>query len=69
MLAPHIHSLRFCTQEIVIMREDLVNKMRRNCLLPPTEDGLETPISAHVRERERERENEEEEEEIPGKTV
>ncbi|KJE88954.1 DNA polymerase epsilon subunit 2 [Capsaspora owczarzaki ATCC 30864] len=29
--------LRYCTQEIVIFREDLLSKMRRNCILPTPE--------------------------------
>ena len=39
--------IRYCTQEIVILREDLVSKMRRHCILPPS-DSTQL-ISVHVR--------------------
>ena len=32
--------IRFCTKEVVIFREDLVNKLRRNCVVPPTDPDL-----------------------------
>jgi len=39
--------LYFFTQEIVIFREDLVNRMRRNCIVPPDENN-EPDVSKHV---------------------
>ena len=42
-------SIRYCTQDIVVYRDDLATKMRRNCIIPPIEDEAETPMSAHVR--------------------
>ncbi|KAJ3295638.1 DNA polymerase epsilon subunit 2 [Borealophlyctis nickersoniae] len=39
--------IKYCTQEIVVFREDLVNKMRRNCIVPPNDDG-EVPIEKHL---------------------
>lgn len=40
--------VRYCTQEIVLFREDIVNKMRRNCILPPSDEDGDTDISAHL---------------------
>jgi len=39
--------LYFFTQEIVIFREDLVSRMRRNCIVPPDEN-TEPDVSKHV---------------------
>jgi hypothetical protein len=36
---PH-RSIRFCTKEMVLFREELVNKLRRNCVLPPSDPSL-----------------------------
>eukprot|EP00039_Didymoeca_costata_P006425 m.90038 g.90038 ORF g.90038 m.90038 type:complete len:564 (-) comp13254_c0_seq2:1623-3314(-) len=39
---PHCHfttnpcRVRYCTQDLVFFREDLVNKMKRNCITPPS---------------------------------
>ncbi|KAG4102701.1 DNA polymerase epsilon, subunit B [Neocallimastix lanati (nom. inval.)] len=50
---PNIHFLTnpcrlyFFTQEIVIFREDLVNRMRRNCIVPPDENN-EPDVSKHL---------------------
>jgi len=38
--------VRYCTQELVFFREDIVNKMRRNCILSPKTKDLE--ITAHL---------------------
>lgn len=40
--------VRYCTQEIVLFREDIVNKMRRNCILPPKLEGEENEITMHL---------------------
>ncbi|KAG0236585.1 DNA-directed DNA polymerase epsilon, subunit B [Actinomortierella wolfii] len=32
--------IKYCDQEIVIFREDILNKLRRNCVIPPREDVL-----------------------------
>ena len=40
--------LRYCSQEIVLFREDIVNKMRRNCIIPPKLDGEDHEISMHL---------------------
>lgn len=37
--------IRYCTQEIVVFREDLLKRMRRNSVLPPTEG---TEIVKHM---------------------
>ncbi|KAJ3006469.1 DNA polymerase epsilon subunit 2 [Thoreauomyces humboldtii] len=37
--------IRYCTQEIVVFREDLVNRMRRNCIVAPSE---EVPMEQHL---------------------
>ncbi|KAJ1953450.1 DNA-directed DNA polymerase epsilon, subunit B, partial [Linderina pennispora] len=31
--------IRFCTQEIIVFREDLLKRIRRNSILPPAEDA------------------------------
>ncbi|KAH6578738.1 hypothetical protein BASA50_008428 [Batrachochytrium salamandrivorans] len=39
--------IKYCTQEIVILRDDLINTMRRHCVLPVAEHhGL--PLEAHL---------------------
>ncbi|KAJ3357643.1 DNA polymerase epsilon subunit 2 [Entophlyctis luteolus] len=40
--------IKYCTQEIVVFREDLVSKMRRNCIVPPDEHQ-ESGLKVHVR--------------------
>ncbi|KAJ2815920.1 DNA-directed DNA polymerase epsilon, subunit B, partial [Coemansia erecta] len=37
--------IRYCTHEIVVFREDLLKRTRRNCVLPPTES---TEIVKHL---------------------
>ncbi|KAF9969124.1 DNA-directed DNA polymerase epsilon, subunit B [Actinomortierella ambigua] len=32
--------IKYCDQELVIFREDILNKLRRNCVIPPREDVL-----------------------------
>ncbi|KAJ3414875.1 DNA polymerase epsilon subunit 2 [Chytridiales sp. JEL 0842] len=39
--------IKYCTQEIVIYREDLLNKMRRNCILPADEEQ-EPDVKQHL---------------------
>ena len=39
--------IKYFTQEIVIFREDLLNKLRRNCILPPNEEQ-EPDTTQHV---------------------
>eukprot|EP00040_Diaphanoeca_grandis_P015010 m.76332 g.76332 ORF g.76332 m.76332 type:complete len:567 (-) comp24885_c0_seq1:21-1721(-) len=41
--------VRYCTQEIVLFREDVIGKMRRNCILAPKTDALDDKqISYHL---------------------
>eukprot|EP00038_Savillea_parva_P009957 m.186937 g.186937 ORF g.186937 m.186937 type:complete len:565 (-) comp16932_c0_seq1:184-1878(-) len=40
--------VRYCTQELVFFREDIVNKMRRNCILTPSIGPGEPEITAHL---------------------
>lgn len=40
--------LRFYSQEIVLFRHDLVSKMRRHCVVPPTEEHGTTEITEHL---------------------
>ena len=40
--------IKYCTQEIVVFREDIINKMRRNCIWAPADDQG-TSIDVHVR--------------------
>jgi len=40
--------IRYCTQELVFFREDIVNKVRRNCILTPKIGDGEPEITAHV---------------------
>ncbi|MEQ2187416.1 hypothetical protein GOODEAATRI_004518, partial [Goodea atripinnis] len=45
---PSIHSrIQYCSQEIIIMREDLVNKMCRNCVRLPN-NNLDIPNHGHL---------------------
>ncbi|KAJ3382906.1 DNA polymerase epsilon subunit 2, partial [Entophlyctis sp. JEL0112] len=39
--------IKYCTQEIVVFREDLVSKMRRNCIVPPDEHQ-ESGLKVHL---------------------
>ncbi|KAI9017107.1 DNA polymerase alpha/epsilon subunit B-domain-containing protein [Gaertneriomyces semiglobifer] len=39
--------IKYCTQEIVIFREDLANRMRRNCIVAPSND-LQDPLEKHL---------------------
>ena len=43
----HVNSIRYCTQDIVVYREDLFNALSRNALLAPRLDENEEP-SKHV---------------------
>ena len=40
--------MRYCTQNIVVFRDNLVNSMRRHCLIPPNRDLLPS-LNQHVR--------------------
>eukprot|EP00041_Stephanoeca_diplocostata_P020566 m.463027 g.463027 ORF g.463027 m.463027 type:complete len:579 (+) comp21608_c0_seq2:323-2059(+) len=42
--------IRYCTQEMVVFREDIVHKLRRNCVLTPSSSDRsgEVEISKHV---------------------
>ncbi|KAK6091811.1 DNA-directed DNA polymerase epsilon, subunit B [Batrachochytrium dendrobatidis] len=39
--------IKYCTQEIVIFRDDLVNTMRRHCILPVSENH-DSPLEGHL---------------------
>ncbi|KAJ3026377.1 UNVERIFIED_CONTAM: DNA polymerase epsilon subunit 2 [Siphonaria sp. JEL0065] len=39
--------IKYCNQEIVIFREDLMSKMRRNCIIPPDEEQ-EPELKIHL---------------------
>ncbi|KAJ3041234.1 DNA polymerase epsilon subunit 2 [Rhizophlyctis rosea] len=39
--------IKYCTQEIVVFREDLVNKMRRNAVLSPSGED-DVPVEQHL---------------------
>ncbi|KAK9763417.1 DNA-directed DNA polymerase epsilon, subunit B [Basidiobolus ranarum] len=39
--------IKYCTQEIVIFREDLINKMRRNCVIKSRKNG-ESDVKKHL---------------------
>ena len=44
--------IRFCTKEIVLFREDLVSKLRRNCILPPSStEPLTRQVRTHTHAR------------------
>lgn len=40
--------IKYFTQEIVIFREDILGKLRRNTLIPPNLDQDEEDITKHV---------------------
>ena len=40
--------MRYCTQEITLFREDILSKMRRNCIIPPKLSGEGDEISMHL---------------------
>jgi DNA polymerase epsilon subunit 2 len=40
--------IKFCTKEIVVFREDLMNTLRRNCIIPPLESD-EYPLEKQVK--------------------
>lgn len=52
---PNIHlatnpcRIQYCTQEIVVIREDLVTKMCRNCIHFPTVDNLPLHVSVMIK--------------------
>ena len=50
ILATNPCRLRYCTQDIVIVRDELMSKMRRHCVLPPNSlhslSGVGTPPSS-----------------------
>ncbi len=50
ILATNPCRLRYCTQDIVIVRDELMSKMRRHCVLPPNSlhslSGVGTPSSS-----------------------
>ncbi len=39
--------IKFCTKEIIVFREDLMNTLRRNCIIPPLESD-EHPLERQV---------------------
>ncbi|KAJ3405868.1 hypothetical protein CcCBS67573_g06713 [Chytriomyces confervae] len=39
--------IKYCSQEIVVFREDLMSKMRRNCIIPPDEEQ-EPELKEHL---------------------
>ncbi|KAI8615353.1 DNA polymerase alpha/epsilon subunit B-domain-containing protein [Chytriomyces sp. MP71] len=39
--------IKYCNQEIVLFREDLMSKMRRNCIIPPDEEQ-EAELKEHL---------------------
>ncbi|KAI9018444.1 DNA polymerase alpha/epsilon subunit B-domain-containing protein [Hyaloraphidium curvatum] len=41
--------IKFFTQELVVFREDLVNKLRRNCIIAPNEDDEPDPTKHLIR--------------------
>jgi len=53
VLEPHpncIKRLRFFEKEVVIFREDLMNRMRRNSVVPPNdEDSLVHHVRSHLK--------------------
>ena len=46
-MCDHLCRIRFCTQEIVVFREDLLAKMQRNAIVKP--DLEVEPLYRHVR--------------------
>ncbi|TPX59514.1 DNA-directed DNA polymerase [Powellomyces hirtus] len=40
--------IKYCTQEIVVFREDLTNRMRRNCIVSPADSEDVVPIEKHL---------------------
>lgn len=40
------HSIKYCTQEIVVFRKDLSSKLRRSCIMKPS--GDEPDLHKHV---------------------
>jgi len=40
--------VRFYTQEIVIFRDNILSKIRRNCILPPTDISRVSPLAGDV---------------------
>lgn len=40
--------IRFCGQDIVLFREDLINRMRRHCVVDPVDDEEVTTVTQHV---------------------
>ena len=43
----HSNRIKYCTQELILFREDLLNKMRRNVIIPPDMDQ-DVDIRRHV---------------------